>query len=71
MFGAHADQPLPTTSGGENFSVPTYTTRRGSTTFSTPPFPVDKPPYFVVRARDRAGNHDSNPVERQGVNPCV
>ena len=33
--------------------------------------PADETFYFVVRARDRAGNRDSNPVERQGVNMCV
>jgi hypothetical protein len=27
--------------------------------------------FFVVRARDRAGNRDSNKVELQGVNLCV
>ena len=60
-----------TTPGGEDFSSPTYTSRRGATTFATPPLPADKVFYFVVRARDRAGNGDSNQVERQGVNLCV
>jgi hypothetical protein len=60
-----------TTPGGEDFSSATYTTRRGATTFTTPPLPADKSFYFVVRARDRAGNRDSNLVERQGVNICV
>jgi hypothetical protein len=57
--------------GGEDFSSPTYTTRRGATTFTTPALPADKTFYFVVRARDRAGNRDSNQVEREGVNVCV
>jgi hypothetical protein len=57
--------------GGENFSTPTYTTAPGATSFATPPLPADKLFYFVVRARDKAGNSDSNTVERQGVNPCV
>jgi hypothetical protein len=57
--------------GGEDFSSPTYTTRRGATTFATPPLPTNQTFYFVVRARDRAGNRDTNQVERQGVNPCV
>jgi hypothetical protein len=60
-----------TTSGGEDFSSPTYTTRHGHTTFTTPPLPADTVYYFVVRARDRAGNRDSNKVERQGVNLCA
>jgi len=57
--------------GGEDFSSPTYTTRRGATSFTTPALPADESFYFVVRARDRAGNRDSNQVEHQGVNLCV
>ena len=57
--------------GGEDFSAPTYTTRAGATSFTTPPLPADAPVYFVVRARDQAGNRDSNTVERQGENICV
>ena len=60
-----------TAAGGEDFSVPTYTTAAGATSFDTPPLPTDKTFYFVVRARDRAGNSDSNKVERQGQNLCV
>src|SRR6266576_1637782 len=51
-----------TTSGGEDFSAPTYTTAAGATSFDTPPLPTDRTFYFVVRARDRAGNSDSNKV---------
>lgn len=57
-------------SGGEDFSKPTYTTRAGATSFVTPALPTSKSFYFVVRARDRAGNEDSNRVERRGVNLC-
>jgi hypothetical protein len=57
--------------GGEDFAVPTYTTRRGAISFTTPPLSAGTTFYFVVRARDRAGNEDSNQVERQGVNLCV
>jgi hypothetical protein len=60
-----------TASGRENFSQPTYTTPPGATTFATPPLPATKTYYFVVRARDRAGNRDHNRVERAGVNRCV
>lgn len=56
---------------GEDFSSATYTVRHGATTFATPPLPADQAFYFVVRARDRAGNRDSNQVERRGVNLCV
>ena len=57
--------------GGEDFSSPSATTASGATTFVTPPLAADKAVYFVVRARDRAGNRDSNTVERQGENLCV
>jgi hypothetical protein len=59
------------TSRGEDFSTPTYTTAAGATSFTTPPLRADKPVYFVVRARDQAGNRDSNTVEREGQNLCV
>jgi hypothetical protein len=60
-----------TTAGGENFSQPTYTTAAGVTSFDTPQLPSGKTFYFVVRARDRAGNEDSNTIEREGQNLCV
>jgi hypothetical protein len=55
----------------ETFSTPTYTTPPGATTFATPPVPDDRPYYFVVRARDGAGNRDANRVERLGANLCL
>jgi hypothetical protein len=57
--------------GREDFSVPTYTIRPGASSFDTPQLPTEQTFYFVVRARDKAGNSDSNKVERQGVNICV
>jgi len=60
-----------TTPGGEDFSTPTYTTAPGVTSFDTPQLPTATYFYFVVRARDRAGNEDSNTVEREGQNLCV
>jgi hypothetical protein len=60
------------TSGGEDFSTPSYTTTTsaGATSFGSPPLATDKYFYFVVRARDQAGNSDSNTVEREGQNLC-
>ena len=57
--------------GGEDFSRPTYTTSPGATSFNTPPLSSSRTFYFVVRARDRAGNRDPNPAERRGVNLCL
>jgi hypothetical protein len=56
--------------GGEDFSTPTYTTAAGATSFDTPQLSTATYFYFVVRARDRAGNEDSNTVEREGQNLC-
>jgi hypothetical protein len=64
---------LTTTAGAENFSRATYTTRRGVTKFVTPPLPSNgiDTYYFVVRARDVAGNRDRNRRERPGRNLCL
>jgi hypothetical protein len=59
-----------TSPGRENFSRATYTTRRGATAFATPPLPSTKAYFFVVRARDAAGNRDHNRRERPGLNLC-
>jgi hypothetical protein len=58
-----------TAPGRENFATPTYTVR-GSTLFMTPPLPSAETYYFVVRARDAAGNRDRNRRERAGENLC-
>lgn len=57
--------------GNEDFSTPTFTTPPGATSFATPLLPADVSHYFVVRAIDRAGNHDANKSERLGTNLCV
>jgi hypothetical protein len=56
-----------TAPGAENYAKPTYLTRPGATTFTTPPLPTAKAYYFVVRA----GSVDHNRRERQGVNLCL
>jgi hypothetical protein len=55
--------------GRENFVAPTYTVR-GTTLFMTPPLSSAETYYFVVRARDAAGNRDRNRRERAGENLC-
>jgi hypothetical protein len=57
--------------GGENFSKPTWTTPPGATTFRTPGLPSHGTAYFIVRARDAAGNEDSNTHEQRGMDPCL
>lgn len=61
---------MSTTPGGEDFAQPTWTTAPGVTRFTTPGLQSHGTFYFVVRARDQAGNEDQNTVERQGVDPC-
>jgi hypothetical protein len=58
------------TSGGEDFSHPAWTTSPGATTYTTPNLSSEGT-YFIVRARDQAGNEDQNKVEREGGNLCL
>jgi hypothetical protein len=58
------------TTGGEDFSHATWTTPPGVTTYRTPDLPSEGT-YFVVRARDQAGNEDQNKVEGEGDNLCL
>ena len=62
---------LASAPGGESFSAPTWTSAPGATTFRTPGLPSHGSFYFVVRARDAAGNEDRNTVERHGSDPCL
>ena len=57
--------------GGEDFSSPLGTTAGGASAFSTPLLTNAHPWFFVVRARDEAGNREANTVERTGVNVCT
>jgi hypothetical protein len=61
---------LASTPGGEDFSAPTWTTAPGATSFKTPGLPSHGTFYFVVRARDGAGNEDGNTMELRGSDPC-
>jgi len=54
---------MSTTSGGQNFETPNFTTSPGATSFFVPGLNPNTTYYFVVRARDQAGNHDSNTIE--------
>ena len=54
--------------GREDFSRPNWSVR-GATHFDTPSVPLGE--FFVVRARDQAGNTDHNRIERQAMSPCV
>jgi hypothetical protein len=64
------DVYLSATPGGENYSAPTWTTAPGVSSFRTPGLPSHGAFFFVVRARDQAGDEDQNKVERRGSDPC-
>ena len=65
------DVYLAVTPGGEHLSTPSWTTAPGATSFTTPGLPSHGSFYFVVRARDRAGNEERNTAEVHGSDPCV
>ena len=65
------DVYLADAASAENFSKPTWTTSPGATTLRTPGLPSHGAAYFVVRARDAAGNEDANTREQHGVDPCL
>jgi hypothetical protein len=54
------------TSGGENYSTPTWTTAPGVTHFTVALNGFGSA-FFVVRARDKAGRQDHNTVQRMAV----
>ncbi len=64
------DVYVSATPGAEDFSRQTWTTPAGVTSYRTPGLPSHGTFYFVVRARDSAGNQDRNVVEQRGVDPC-
>lgn len=56
-----------TTSGGHSFTTPTYTTSAGLTAYTVGGLTAGTTYYFVVRARDEAGNNDTNTVQRSAT----
>jgi hypothetical protein len=58
---------LATTSGGQSFATPTFTTAAGATSYSVTGLNPGASYFFVVRARDEAGNVDTNTVEQSAT----
>ena len=54
---------LSTTSKGQNFSSPNFTTSAGATSYTISGLTPSTTYYFVVHARDKAGNVEQNSVE--------
>lgn len=62
--GIFYDVFTATTSGGEDFTSPSFSTLGGATSFTLTGLTPLTTYYVVVRARDQAGNQDKNVVER-------
>ena len=60
-----------TVSGGQTFGAPTYSTAAGATELQVTGLTPQTTYYFVVRARDAAGNADSNTQERSATTPAA
>jgi hypothetical protein len=58
---------MATTSGGQNFASPSFVTSAGATSFTVPGLNPNTTYYFIVRAKDEAGNIDTNAVERSAT----
>lgn len=56
-----------TAAGGEDFSAPNYSTPPGATSFTVPGLSPATTYYFVVRAKDEAGNIDGNTIEKSNM----
>ncbi|MBI4691319.1 MAG: Ig-like domain-containing protein, partial [Nitrospirae bacterium] len=54
---------MSTTSGGQNLAVPSFTTSAGATSYTVTGLSPTTTYYFIVRAKDEAGNIDTNTVE--------
>ena len=65
------DVYVATAPGAEDFTKPNWTRAAGVTVFRTPGLASHGTFFFVVRARDQAGNEDRNRVERRGIDPCL
>ncbi len=54
---------MATTSGGQNFSTPTFTTSLGATTYTVTGLSPETMSCYVVRAMDEVGNQETNTKE--------
>jgi hypothetical protein len=60
-----------TASGGQNLATPSRTSTPGVTSYSVGQLAINTTYYFVVRARDQAGNIDSNRVEVSAIRSFI
>ncbi len=82
LWGAANDDTTPanqivydvfqsTVSGGQTFGAPTYSTPAGATGLQVTGLTPQTTYHFVVRARDAAGNADTNTQERSATTPAA
>ena len=73
MFNASTIISATTNQTGQHSRrpMPTYTTSPGATSFVTPPLPTDSTSTSSSELGTKAGNRDSNTVEREGQNLCL
>lgn len=57
------------TPGGESFAAPSYTSAAGAVSYTVTGLTLATKYYFVVRARDEAGNSDGNTTEVGAMTP--
>lgn len=62
---------MSTATGGENLASPSFTTSPGVTSFDVTGLTMGATYYFIVRAKDEAGNIDSNIVERSATTQFI
>ena len=60
---------ISTTSGGQNFAIPGFTTSAGVTTYTITGLQSATEYFIVVRARDEVGNVDTNTTELSATAP--
>lgn len=58
-------------SGGQDLTEPTAVTAPGATSFTAGALPASTELFYVVRARDEAGNIDANTVEVSATTPAT
>jgi hypothetical protein len=60
-----------TAAGAQSFAAPSFTTAPGATSYSIGKLPINTRYYYVVRARDQAGNIDPNKIEVSATTPAT
>lgn len=60
---------MSATSGGQDFQAPSFTTPQGANSYVATGLTPSTTYYFVVRAKDEAGNSDTNITEMSGTTP--